>query len=161
MSEHRFPTDPVTLGALAAACEPDDGDGRSHLFDFLDFGAVEKTRTEIEPDVVEVTFEEGREPYSVHEVILALLAEIDRQRDQLARAQALVAVLADLDRCEHGRHQTDHCSGCAQSSRSNGPSLGNPIARMHGGQLGYDIGGNPIVVPERARMHEPRAWRGK
>lgn len=75
-----FPVDDVTLAMLQAACAADPADGRSHLFDFLDFGALENTRTEIGPATFEVTYEPGRAPWSVHEVITALILEIQRLR---------------------------------------------------------------------------------
>jgi hypothetical protein len=87
---------------------------------------------------------------------------------QLTRAQAFAAVLHDLDRCEHGRHEGDNCYGCE------GPSRGNPVlelcdamleAKSHTHPLptrtiGFDISGNPIVVPEAFKtMTDPDAWR--
>lgn len=87
---------------------------------------------------------------------------------RLTRAQAFAAVLYDLDRCEHGRHEGDACSSCE------GPSRGNPVlelcdamleAKSHPHPLptrtiGFDIGGNPIVVPEAHQlMTDPDAWR--
>lgn len=82
------------------------------------------------------------------------------------RAEALAAVLADLNRCQHGRHEGDVCSGCG------GPSRGNPIpelaqagARATGGptvalrQIGWGLDAEPIVVPERTEAHDPVPWR--
>jgi hypothetical protein len=67
-------------------------------------------------------------------------------------AHQLVAVLADLDRCEHGRHEGDACGSCG------GASLGNP----HIGPdrvIGYSRLAAPIFLPGRDHKHEPAAWR--
>lgn len=99
--------------------------------------------------------------------------DLQQERD---RAQAFARVLHDLNRCEHGRHEGDACSsGCA-----GGISLGNPVMRLADeflGQpgmppgsegvptqpplrtVGYDISGNPIVVPDTANLNDPDAWR--
>jgi hypothetical protein len=62
------------------------------------------------------------------------------------------ALVADLDRCQHGRHQGDDCADCG------GRSIGN--ARFEPGQpIGYDRHGRDIVVPNRADKHDPAAWR--
>lgn len=76
---------------------------------------------------------------------------------QALRDRRLAAVLADLDRCEHGRHEGDVCSGCG------GPSKGNPIMGGVGvdRQIGYDISGNPICVPDGRRTYEPDAWKAQ
>lgn len=94
----------------------------------------------------------------------------ERMEERAHRAEALAQVLSDLDRCEHGRHEGDVCSGCG------GPSKGNPVVRLAdayetrpGGTLspldstpkrtiGFDLSANPIVVPER-NTHDPDAWR--
>lgn len=61
------------------------------------------------------------------------------------------ALVFNLDRCEHGRHEGDLCSGC------HGPSLGNPFMGAQDGraafevvprQIGFTIIANPIVIPE-------------
>lgn len=61
--------------------------------------------------------------------------------------------LADLDRCEHGRHSLDPCYGCPD-----GWSTGN-LFLVDGQRIGTDLGGQPIIV-ERARrdasLHETR-----
>jgi hypothetical protein len=71
------------------------------------------------------------------------------------RAEEFAAVLADLDRCQHGRHEGDACTlrgGCG------GPSLGNPYA--HPGQvIGFSLSGQPIVMPGRSQRHvDPGSW---
>ncbi len=68
------------------------------------------------------------------------------------RGAELAAVLADLDRCVHGRHEGDVCGDCG------GPSKGNHHLRP-GTVIGYDIGGKTIVMPDREYRHDPEAWR--
>ncbi|MFJ2399818.1 hypothetical protein ACIOUE_00840 [Streptomyces xanthochromogenes] len=64
------------------------------------------------------------------------------------------ALVADLDRCEHGRHEGDDCGSCE------GRSHGNPHLRP-GAVIGYGLRGNRIVMPDRDHKHDPAAWRGK
>lgn len=62
------------------------------------------------------------------------------------------ALVADLDRCVHGRHQGDACGSCG------GTSTGNH--RMRPGQfLGYGGRGDYLVMPDREHKHAPAAWR--
>jgi hypothetical protein len=62
------------------------------------------------------------------------------------------ALAADLDRCQHGRHQGDACGSC-------GPwSHGNPHIKP-GAVIGYGIRGDQIVMPAREFKHNPTAWR--
>ncbi|HWM95534.1 MAG TPA: hypothetical protein VNO54_00615 [Streptosporangiaceae bacterium] len=62
------------------------------------------------------------------------------------------ALVADLDRCEHGRHQGDACDSC-------GPwSHGNPHLRP-GSVIGFGLRGDAIVMPAREFKHNPTAWR--
>jgi hypothetical protein len=68
---------------------------------------------------------------------------------------ALAAVLTDLDRCPHGRHEGDACSG---GGDCNGASRGNPHMPT-GMVIGYDRYGGPIVMPDRDSKHDPAAWR--
>jgi hypothetical protein len=65
----------------------------------------------------------------------------------------LATVLADLDRCEHGRHSVDSCYGCPD-----GHSVGNPYMPV-GQQIGYDRYGDPISVPAPEDRYKPEAWR--
>jgi hypothetical protein len=61
-------------------------------------------------------------------------------------------VLADLDRCEHGRHCGNACFGCPE-----GVSPGNP--HMQPGQvIGYGLDGIEIVVPDRSHKYNPSNW---
>lgn len=77
----------------------------------------------------------------------------------------------DLDRCEHGRHEGDVCSGV---TGCNGPSLGNPLhdsKRGRGDQriwdrldcrphrlVGFTISAEPIIDPGRELRHDPAQW---
>lgn len=62
------------------------------------------------------------------------------------------SLLLDLDRCEHGRHEGDNCTGCA------GPSHGNPLLVSQGRQVGFTLDGASIVVPQREQRHVHEAW---
>ncbi|MFI1723891.1 hypothetical protein [Streptomyces sp. NPDC020489] len=67
-------------------------------------------------------------------------------------ALRLVGILADLDRCQHGRHEGDPCGSCG------GLSTGNPYLGP-GRVIGHGVYGNPIVLPTRDRKTDPAAWR--
>lgn len=81
--------------------------------------------------------------------------------EQRRRLQDFVTVLADLDRCEHGRHEGDPCSECG------GPSKGNPImssspARsitLVARQIGFGIDGSPVVIPQGRAQSDADSWR--
>lgn len=76
--------------------------------------------------------------------------EIERKANELARR-----IFYDLDRCEHGRHEGDVCSG---KSGCNGPSKGNPHIK-EGDVIGYTLHGtHQIVVPSAELRHVPEAW---
>ncbi|MGW8679598.1 hypothetical protein ACWGNN_00765 [Streptomyces sp. NPDC055817] len=62
------------------------------------------------------------------------------------------ALVANLDRCEHGRHQGDDCGSCG------GVSRGNPHM-IPGSVIGYGLRGDKIVMPDRDHKHDPAAWR--
>jgi hypothetical protein len=62
------------------------------------------------------------------------------------------ALVADLDRCQHGRHEGDACADCG------GASPGNPLIGLNG-VIGYDRHGHYIVLPDRDHKHDPAAWR--
>jgi len=64
----------------------------------------------------------------------------------------LANVLSDLDRNEHGRHEGDVDSG-----DPTGVSQGNPYIE-EGQQIGFTMGGQPIVMPPRAQRSDPKAW---
>ena len=90
MSVRSFPVDRATLTLLRAACEINEDTGRTHLQDFLQFGAVETDRVllnedEVEEDgipIYEVYHEPGTEPWSEHGVIVSLVDEILRLRGE-------------------------------------------------------------------------------
>ena len=69
--------------------------------------------------------------------------------------EKLAAILTDLDRCQHGRHQGDPCG---PADDCNGTSAGNPHLRP-GAVIGYDLRAEPIVMPDRDHKHDPAAWR--
>lgn len=71
-----FPTDEMTLRMLIVACSINPDTGQTHLQDFLRMGAVEKSRVEIDHDIVEVKYEEDHPNYSEHSVITALAQEL-------------------------------------------------------------------------------------
>ncbi|MEU4154793.1 hypothetical protein [Streptomyces antimycoticus] len=64
------------------------------------------------------------------------------------------ALAADLDRCQHGRHQGDDCGDCGGRSR------GNHHLRP-GTVIGYGLRGDHIVMPDRDHKHDPAAWRAQ
>jgi hypothetical protein len=65
------------------------------------------------------------------------------------------ALVADLDRCQHGRHQGD---ACGPADACTGTSVGNPHLRP-GQTIGYGLRGDHIVMPDRDHKHDPAAWR--
>lgn len=72
-----------------------------------------------------------------------------------ARYVELAKILADFDRCVHGRHRADSCFDCLA-----GRSTGNPHLPSPGWAVGYDYGGRPYVVPAEGRsFSDPEAWR--
>lgn len=105
--------------------------------------------------------------------VAACLADRDLAQPGDERARKLAAILSDLDRCEHGRHEGDDCNGCG------GPSTGNPLTPWVDGhyytpsadgttkghvrevtarQIGYTMSGRPIVVPSGHATTDPGAW---
>lgn len=81
------------------------------------------------------------------------LTSVERERyfeERAQRAEALAAVLADLDRCEHGRHEGENCFGCK------GPSTGNLFAQER--RIGTTLGPRAIRVPERGKGHDAADW---
>lgn len=65
------------------------------------------------------------------------------------------ALVADLDRCQHGRH---HGDACGPADACTGTSSGNPHLRP-GQTIGYGLRGERIVMPDREHKHDPAAWR--
>lgn len=105
-----------------------------------------------------------------------------RLEDEVLRLRPLAKILGELDRCEHGRHEGDQCSG-AQPGGCDGPSRGNPFmlgawrvedwldesawarimsrfpdALPNDRLIGFTVHARPICVPDRAHMHDPAAW---
>lgn len=95
-------------------------------------------------------------PLSVGDKRLTWREAYDHLAERLRRADALAGVLADLDRCEHGRHEGDICTGV---NGCDGPSEGNPHAQQ-GQVIGYGLAGKrrPIVMPPRADRNNAEAW---
>jgi hypothetical protein len=73
----------------------------------------------------------------------------------LGDTAALVKILTDLDRCQHGRH---HGDPCGPADACTGTSAGNPHLPP-GMVIGYGLRGDHIVMPDRAHKHDPAAWR--
>lgn len=74
----------------------------------------------------------------------------------MADASQLRNVIADLDRCVHGRHRGDECTfpdkGC------DGPSVGNTFLTP-GQRIGTSIWSQrAIVVPDPESRMDPEAW---
>ncbi|MFI7278461.1 hypothetical protein [Streptomyces sp. NPDC049879] len=63
-----------------------------------------------------------------------------------------LAVLADLDRCIHGRHKPDPCGSCP-----NGQSAGNGFAPP-GRRIGTTVHAEGIYVPEAEDRYDRVAW---
>lgn len=79
-----------------------------------------------------------------------------------SREQALSIILQDLDRCEHGRHRGDVCSGYSilkpHAGCNGGISLGNPFFAP-GRPIGYNRSGEPYIFPvDPYTTGEPKAW---
>lgn len=71
------------------------------------------------------------------------------------RYAALAKILADLDRCMHGRHRADSCFDCPD-----GRSAGNHHLPVAGAVVGYDYAARPYAVPAEGRsFSDPEAWR--
>ncbi|MGW7636127.1 hypothetical protein [Streptomyces decoyicus] len=101
----------------------------------------------------------------LHAKVTAAIAGIDHalERTDQPNAPTLnhqssdgpwAALVADLDRCRHGRHEGDDCGSCGSRS------LGNPHL-LRGHVIGYGMRGERIVRPDRDRKHDPAAWRTK
>lgn len=73
---------------------------------------------------------------------------------ELRRLRAFAAMVSDLDRSEHGRHEGDVESGAVD-----GVSQGNPNLPT-GAVLGYSLDGTyEYVMPPRDKRWEPEAWK--
>lgn len=79
------------------------------------------------------------------------------------RGRDAIKFLADLDRCPHGRHEGDTCSGWQPGGDDyhrgcrGGWSLGNPYLKT-GQVAGYGLGAKPYVMPPRGERHKLSAW---
>lgn len=83
------------------------------------------------------------------------MSEQDWQVARRKRDEGLAAMVADLDRCVHGRHRGDVCLG---TRGCGGPSVGN-LLLPPGTVIGHDISGRPYTVPERTAAHRAvEAW---
>ena len=71
---------------------------------------------------------------------------------ELRKLRAWAKMISDLDRNEHGRHETDVDSG-----HPDGVSHGNPLMPT-GTVIGHDMSGNMYVMPPRGERHKPEAW---
>lgn len=98
----------------------------------------------------------------LHAKVTAAIAGIEhallRTESAMARGrdtEKLVAILTDLDRCQHGRHEGD---ACGPAGACTGTSAGNPHLRP-GQIIGYGLRADPIVMPDRDHKHDPTAWR--
>lgn len=78
---------------------------------------------------------------------------VELEHAERNRYSEIASLLNDLDRCAHGRHEGDTCSGCG------GPSKGNP--RLADDRvLGFTMSGRSIRYPTRggANHNDPSAW---
>lgn len=78
----------------------------------------------------------------------------ERAQSEVTALGAYRSVLADLSRCEHGRHLGDVCSSCG------GPSHGN-LVLTPGLVIGHTIDGRPITVPAKAQFARADEWRAQ
>lgn len=63
----------------------------------------------------------------------------------------MARILAELHRCEHGRHEGDSCLSCG------GMSSGNLLLRP-GTVIGHTLYGHEIVVPSWEDHCNPEKW---
>lgn len=75
--------------------------------------------------------------------------------------QRLAQMLANLDRCVHGRHEGDACAGWRHDRPGagcpGGYSVGNALF-VTGLRVGTTLYGEPIYVPPRSLRADPQAW---
>lgn len=69
---------------------------------------------------------------------------------ELRTAQRWSRLCADLDRCEHGRHEGDVCSACG------GPSVGNRL--IGHAPIGHTMNRHHIFVPPRSAKSDAANW---
>lgn len=96
----------------------------------------------------------------LHAKVAAALTGIDHALERTQQApgmepwRELAYVLLDLDRCEHGRHEGDPCSG---GGNCHSLSAGNPHLPP-GSTIGYSLRRGPIVMPHRDDKHDAANW---
>ncbi|MEV4324300.1 hypothetical protein AB0J37_18870 [Microbispora rosea] len=78
---------------------------------------------------------------------------LEMEMDWGKRNGELAQILMDLDRCEHGRHAAESCTGCPD-----GQSTGNQLLPP-GTVIGTGRRSTKIVVPSPDRRRDPTAWR--
>lgn len=92
------------------------------------------------------------------------LVEIDEKDAVIAKLQAEIkelksrnggweAMMADLDRCRHGRHEIDPCAFCPPSGNTGNPHL------KEGDVIGYTVYAKPMKVPAVEDRIHPGKWR--
>lgn len=64
----------------------------------------------------------------------------ERERERSFELSDKARLVADIDRCEHGRHWGDICAECG------GPSLGNPLLRQGPVTVGYTMSARRYVA---------------
>lgn len=102
--------------------------------------------------VTDELIEAKGEIYRLKARIERMASELEDAKEARWRLNKFSAILSDLDRCRHGRHEGDGCFSCPD-----GISAGNPIT--HSDQpLGWDISAREIRYPGRDRKHDPDAW---
>jgi len=95
----------------------------------------------------------------LHAKVTNAIADIDhalnrtQQPSEAGGDASAVNLLADLDRCEHGRHAADPCVSCPD-----GQSTGN-IWLEPGQCIGNNRYGHGIYVPHPNDKRDPAAWR--
>lgn len=82
---------------------------------------------------------------------------------EMAQGRAALKILVDLDRCPHGRHEGDTCSGwygpgLYKGGCKGGLSLGNPNIGTAGATLGYSLYAEQYVMPAVGERHLPEKW---
>lgn len=124
-------------------------DAQSHLSSHAHMNAALHCATEVffSPLHAKVTAAIAGIEHALKRTESAMVGDRDTEK--------LAAVLADLDRCRHGRHQGDPCG---PADDCDGTSAGNPWLRP-GMVIGHGLRGDEIVMPDRDHKHDPAAWR--
>ena len=77
---------------------------------------------------------------------------VPARKGEIAQGKAALALLGELDRSAHGRHEGD-----AESQDPTGISQGNQLLPA-GTHIGHHISGRRIVVPPWRQLTDPDAW---